>query len=340
MKSGEPRVERFDQFMERALFDPQRGYYSRRIQDIGAKGDFSTSATLSPMLGRGVAAWLQEEMAIAKDVRDVIEIGAGNGALMERIRRSLGWWRERRLRWHIVETSAVLRERQKQRLNPSRLTFHETLPEALAACDGRAWIYHNELLDAFPCRRFQWNGEHWQEVWVVGHENEVTGEDLRPLEEDLTEIRSKLLWEPLENSFRQGQRIEVHQSVRDWLALWTPHWIDGTMLSIDYGDLSPAIYHRRPRGTLRGYWRHQRIEGLDIYQNVGRQDLTADINFSDYRAWTVSLGLEETWFGSQRQWMDRYQIVPRDALERALADREGAGSAFKVAVHRRNRRVC
>ena len=44
--------------MARALFDPERGYYTRHIKTVGARGDFSTSATLSPALGHAIAARL------------------------------------------------------------------------------------------------------------------------------------------------------------------------------------------------------------------------------------------------------------------------------------------
>ena len=81
--------EPFSSFMARALFDPQRGYYSRNIRTVGARGDFSTSATLSPDLGRSIAAWLKAQSG----VRHVIEIGAGSGELMQQLKRSLGWWR-------------------------------------------------------------------------------------------------------------------------------------------------------------------------------------------------------------------------------------------------------
>ena len=75
--------EPFSSFMSRALFDPQRGYYTRNIKTVGARGDFSTSATLSPELGKRIAAWL-------KGAKNVIEIGAGSGQLMEQVQRSLG----------------------------------------------------------------------------------------------------------------------------------------------------------------------------------------------------------------------------------------------------------
>ena len=85
--------ESFAAFMARALHDPQRGYYARRIQGIGGqRGDFATAATLSPLLGQGISAWLRESKRAMPEVRHVIEVGAGNGALMETVRKSLGWW--------------------------------------------------------------------------------------------------------------------------------------------------------------------------------------------------------------------------------------------------------
>jgi SAM-dependent MidA family methyltransferase len=61
------------------------------------------------------------------------------------------------------------------------------------------------------------------------------------------------------------------------------------MLTIDYGDTMPILYHRRPQGSLRGYAAHQLLSGAEIYQAPGRCDITADVNFSDLQAWGESL---------------------------------------------------
>ena len=82
--------------MQRALFDPRTGYYSRQIRTVGRGGDFSTAATLSPSLGIAVAAWLKSESCLQPQVRHVIEVGAGDGSLMHTVRRALGWWTRRR----------------------------------------------------------------------------------------------------------------------------------------------------------------------------------------------------------------------------------------------------
>ena len=302
--------EPFSRFMARALFDPQRGYYMRNIRTVGARGDFSTSATLSPDLGRSIAAWLKAQSG----VRHVIEIGAGSGELMQQVKRSLGWFRSWRIRFHIVETSPVLRAQQQKRLRG--VNWHETLEEALEAAGGDAFIYHNELLDAFPATLVQWQNGCWHEVWVP--------EALKPLEVDPQPFSALK-----HTSFAKGQRCEIHPSIRDWMQKWAPHWKSGAMLTIDYGDVFPQIYHRRPRGTLRAYFMHQRLYWPDLLQNPGRMDITADINFTDYRAWCSELGWSEERFETMAEWMHSFGI------ESALNDPDGAGGAFRCLVCRR-----
>lgn len=292
--------EPFARFMSRALFDSQRGYYTRNIKTVGARGDFSTAATLSTALGKRIAAWL-------KDARNVIEVGAGNGQLMEQVQRYLGLWRRWQMRFHIVETSPVLREQQQKRLKG--VTWHETLESALAAMGGDAWIYHNELLDAFPTTLIEWRNGSWHEIWVP--------EELRPLEFDPQPF-SVLK----HTTFAEGQRCEIHPSIRDWLQTWSPHWKRGQMLTIDYGDEFPALYHRRPSGTLRGYLMHQRLYWPDVLQSPGRMDLTADINFTDYRAWCREVSFDEISYQTMAEWS-------------GYGEADGAGEAFKCVIHRR-----
>jgi SAM-dependent MidA family methyltransferase len=105
------------------------------------------------------------------------------------------------------------------------------------------------------------------------------------------------------------------------------------MLTIDYGDLLPAVYHRRPRGSLRGYFLQHRVDGPALYQNIGRQDLTADINFTDYRQWTEELGMHEIAFLSQADFIAQHGLRPQTPGEQQWLAREGAGGAFKVLLH-------
>jgi SAM-dependent MidA family methyltransferase len=210
------------------------------------------------------------------------------------------------MRFHIVETSPVLREQQQKRLKG--VTWHETIESALAATGGEAWIYHNELLDAFPATLIEWRGGKWHEVWVP--------EELRPLEIDLQPFSALK-----HTGFAEGQRSEIHPSIREWLLKGFTDWNRGQMLTIDYGDEFPALYHRRPGGTLRGYLMHQRLYWPELLQSAGRMDLTADINFTDYRAWCRELGWEELSYQTMAEWA-------------GYGEADGAGGAFKCVIHR------
>ena len=263
--------------MWRALYDPQRGYYSRRIAGIGRRGDFTTAPMLDDALAVAVARWAAEALRDT-GCRDLVEIGPGEGRLAAGVWKRLPWSRRWGTRLHLVETSAPLREIQRQRLG-SRVRWHDSPASALAACGGRAVIFSNELVDAFPVRVFEKTAGGWREVAVVF---DATGRARESLMEE-----SAL---PPSSSFHVdhpiGQRVEVHDSYRGWLGDWLPAWRAGRMLTIDYGGTADSIYHRRPRGTLRAYFMQQRFTGLEVYQHPGRQDLTTDVNFTDLVEWS------------------------------------------------------
>jgi SAM-dependent MidA family methyltransferase len=285
--------ESFRDFMWRALYHPQRGYYSARIGTVGRRGDFSTSATLGGDLARAVARWIKAEAA-ACEVQTVIEIGSGDGSLMAGVLSQLGWWRRRRLRFVIVECSAPLQLQQQARLGSRRVAWCRSMEEALAECGGRALIFHNEVMDAFPVRLLEWR-EGWKEVHLAWQEGSAR-EFLEPAPALSVTDFSPLAWKPT-----NGQRVEVMEDLHCWLMAWLPHWKQGAMLGIDYGDEFPALFHRRPRGTLRAYLMQQRMEGHDLYANAGRQDLTADVNFTDVRKWLQDAGADEQGFCTQAE---------------------------------------
>ena len=122
-----------------------------------------------------------------------------------------------------------------------------------------------------------------------------------------------------------GQWIEVHDSYRRWLTGWLPHWKAGRMLTIDYGSTAETLYRRRSRGTLRAYLMQQRLEGPEIYQNPGRQDLTADVNFTDLMNWS------EPWTTARElRTFANFLAEHHHKTDPDLSDEHGAGTAFLV----------
>jgi SAM-dependent MidA family methyltransferase len=129
-----------------------------------------------------------------------------------------------------------------------------------------------------------------------------------------------------------GQRVEANIAAAEWLASWAGAARHVRMLTIDYGDEMPALYRRRPRGTLRAYFHHQRFEGVEVWHRFGRQDLTADVNFTDLRAWTERLGWRTRALETQAEFLAAHGAVHAGLHDAQLADHTGAGAAFKVLV--------
>ncbi len=307
---SEPAIS-FEQFMAKALHDPATGYYARRISGVGRTGDFTTAPMLSAAPARAIAAWAARAMR-ETGCRNLIEIGPGEGKLAAGVLRNLPWLLRWKTRLHLVETSVPLAERQRKLLG-NRATWHRGMSDALAACGGNAVIFSNELVDAFPVRRFQKTAEGWQELAVQFDEQRRAHESLLP-PAPLPDSSGFL------ESHPPGQYIEVHDSYRRYLTDWLPKWKSGRMLTIDYGAAADTIYHRRPRGTVRGYLLQQRLEGPAIYQNPGRQDLTADVNFTDLQNWS-------------RPWISDQQVM--NFGEFAQSPLDECGLAFLVLDQKR-----
>ncbi|NJM38097.1 MAG: hypothetical protein HC845_09705 [Akkermansiaceae bacterium] len=168
----------FEQFMAQALHDPERGYYARRISSVGQRGDFTTAPMLSATPAKAIAAWVQRAMR-ETGCRHLIEIGPGQGVLAAGVLQNLPWHLRWRTQLHLVETSAPLAKHQRELLG-NRAIWHREMKEVLAACDGNAVIFSNELVDAFPVRRFQKTPAGWQEIAVHFDEGGRAHESLFP----------------------------------------------------------------------------------------------------------------------------------------------------------------
>lgn len=270
-----------------ALHDPECGYYARRIRTVGRAGDFSTSATLSDSLGTAIARWAKDA-AKAQGIRDLIEIGAGDGSLARAILAHWPGWRKPR--YHIVDSSEPLRQRQMANLG-SRARWHTHMTDALAACHGRAILFANELVDAFPPQVLEWNGHTWVECCLEVRDDGLVLEATRPWQAcgEAAGFVEPSAWPG--GAIPLGQRVEHLASFSSWLGEWSSDWQAGAGLWIDYGGHFPNLYHRRPGGTLRAYWRQERLTGLDVFRRLGHQDITCDVNFSDLARWCAGHGL-------------------------------------------------
>jgi SAM-dependent MidA family methyltransferase len=322
----------FERFMELALYHPVHGYYTGHVSAIGRSGDFSTATTIGDSLVRSVASWLKAESRLwSMPVAEVIELGGGTGRLAAGILRTFMPWQ--RIRYQIVEVSRTLRQFQERELQGKHVQWKDSVEAALTSAKGEAILISNEFVDAFPCQRFEWGEQGWKEITLA-------------LEGDLwREEYSENCAPPASSTFAvqhaTSQRVETLQSYRKWLTSLDRNLHRGSILTIDYGGSPDEIYRRRPEGTMRAYFRHQRIEGMGIYLRPGRQDLTSDVNFVDLKEWGEQLGFETVQLVTQADFIRSYagpRSINQRLADQYIADKSGMGEAFKVLHQRKARK--
>ncbi len=321
-------------FMREALYDPDEGYYTKHIRDVGARGDFTTGPALSPvLLARAVWKWcsVMRQWLGWDGAWHLIEVGPGSGVLTREIcrlaRRSA--WHD--FRPHMVESSPVLRDLQKRNLGrrlAKRVRIHPHMDAALDAAGGRALIFSNELPDAFPCRQLIRDQDRWREVGVIPAPGNGMTEEFRDIPANDPVLRCAQLADP---GAREGLRVETHLSYRDWLRSWHKLWLQGAMLTIDYGMAGREGERRPLSGSLRAYFKQRILEGDEVFRRKGTQDITADVDFRDLCAWGRELGWRNAFLSTQSQFLRNFDPAGPDGPQNAfLTHPNGAGTAFLV----------
>jgi SAM-dependent MidA family methyltransferase len=268
----------FDRFMELALYAPGLGYYVSGTRKLGAGGDFVTAPEISPLFGRALAAHCAEVLR-ELDGGDVLELGAGSGALAAELLWTLSQSGDPPARYLILELSPDLKERQRQRLGErvpglvDRVRWIDRLPAGL-----RGILVANEVVDAMPVQRFRIGTDGSpQEIFVQPTADgfaEVAGEVRSPgLAEAVRALQAAgLATEPDYSS-------EINLRMRPWLSALAASVERGMLLCFDYGYPRAEYYQpSRRTGTLMCHYRHRAHP--DPYRHIGLQDITAHVDFS------------------------------------------------------------
>jgi SAM-dependent MidA family methyltransferase len=269
----------FARYMELALHAPGLGYYAGGAQKFGAAGDFITAPELGKLFGRTLARQLRQ---ILGENGKVLEIGAGSGALAETLLGELD------CEYSILETSAELRERQKQRLKNS-VQWLSALPQGF-----RGAIIANEVVDAMPVHAVAWRSQGIMERGVAADGDRLLWKD-RPASGALLEEARKIN-PPI------PYESEIGLPGRAWLRGIAESLEQGAVLVIDYGFPRHEYYHpQRAAGTLMCHHRHT-AHG-DVFARPGLEDLTAHVDFSALAAAAREAGLDVLGYATQAQFL-------------------------------------
>lgn len=282
----------FARFMELCLYHPQYGYYASGRACRGREGDYYTSPTVHPIFG----ALLGKQMAqmwriMGGGTFAIVEMGGGEGYLcvdiLDYLQHEEGQFYNT-LTYHMVETSPVIIERQKELLSPSggKVAWHQ--PDQINRMDITGCFISNELVDALPVHRVVQEGGSLKEIFV-DLDNGVFQEILK----DPSTPELEAYFQRLEITLAEGQGAEVNLEARRWLQGVATGLERGFVVTIDYGYPAQELFSPlRKTGTFLCYRGH-RVHA-DPYSNPGLQDMTAHVDFTSLIEWGEEYGLQLT----------------------------------------------
>jgi SAM-dependent MidA family methyltransferase len=291
----------FARFMELALADPEYGYYATQDDRPTRTGDFLTAPELHPIFGAIVARALDEQWrALDRPARFLLrDYGAGTGALAESILRGLADDRSGlldALAYEPVELLPARVERIRDRL--AAAGFAAALVEsATPPLDGA--VLANEFLDALPVHRVVMRDGVLLERFVGWSAERDRFADVEAAP-STPALAGRLAAEGVQ--LRDGQAAEIRLATDPWVAAMSAGIERGFATVIDYGAPAAELYGQaRHDGTLRAY-SGQRAHA-DPYVAVGRQDLTAHVDFTAVERTAAAHGWRTLGLTSQAEFL-------------------------------------
>jgi len=300
----------FETWMHLALYAPGLGYYAAGSTKLAERftqgpanaaprGDFVTAPELTPLFGQTLAG------QVAHVLRDtgtanVLEFGAGSGALADALiveLNAVGL----SVSYDIVEVSADLRERQRQRLarHGTSVRWLDALPDAFSGC-----VIANEVLDAMPVRLFRWDDAGQLMERGVTWLGDVFAWAERPADRTLASSVAARM-PPL-----PGYASEINRQAEIWVGDMGRWLTRGAALLIDYGFPQREYYHpQRSDGTLMSHFRHH-AHG-DPLVLPGLQDITAHVDFTAMADAAWAGGLDIMGYTSQARFLIEAGLLQR-----------------------------
>jgi len=267
----------FARYMQLALYEPGLGYYSAGAHKLGAAGDFITAPEVAPVFSRCLAVQCEEVLRTLGG-GDVLELGAGSGAMAAALLEELGRRDALPGRYLILDVSADLRERQRATLAAAvpglldRVAWLDRLPEGFSGV-----VVANEVLDAMPVERFVIRGGQVNALGVTWQIDRLEWSETRAQAALVDAVRA--VERDTGAAWPDGYASEINLGLGGWIAALSASVARGLLLFVDYGLPRREFYAPERRdGTLLCHFRHRFHD--DPFTRLGHQDITAWVDFT------------------------------------------------------------
>lgn len=285
----------FADFMATCLYHPQWGYYTSQECIIGQQGDFITAPALTPAFGQTIANSLAGIIADFKHA-DIVEVGAGNGALAASLLSQLAQLDTLPRHYFIVDISPTLRQQQAETLKTlpielyQRIHWVDNIPTDLEGI-----ILTNELLDALPIHLYHWYQQQLSELGVIWDGQRFAWTTI-----EAGYIPTYI--QAIANNLPDDYRIEDHREAVAWTQKAAACLKKGVILCFDYGYEQETYYHpSRYLGTLNCF--HKHMSHSDPLSYPGLQDITCHVNFTAIQNAALASNLHVAGFTTQANFL-------------------------------------
>jgi len=294
----------FARFMELSLYTPGLGYYSAGASKFGQSGDFTTAPELGPLFAATLANAIAPVMQQLGPQARFMELGGGSGAFAEVLLKRMLELDALPDRYAILEPSADLRERQRERLEKTLVPPLFALVEWLDGPFDDDWdgmVFANEVIDALPTPRFlARDGMVFEETVEL----DADGAFMRGAQpaDVMLSAAVRHIEHYREKPFADGYRSELLPQLPYWIQAVAGGMQRGAMLFVDYGYPRGEYYQdERDDGTVRAFYRHQVHN--DLYRWPGLQDLTASVDFTALAEAGTGAGFELAGYCTQANFL-------------------------------------
>ena len=335
----------FADFMRAVLYDPEGGYYSGDGDHIGPAGDFYTAPATHPAFGALLALQLERcwELLGRPDSFTVLEEGGGKGRLAEDICsyiRHLTPAFGQAVDYRIAE----LGRRGRVIWSADGAYIHiDWNDDATPTEIENGVIISNELYDAWARHRVIQQGETLYELLV----DATDGGFIEIIAEPSTPALAERLRQ-LDVSLPNGSKAEIDLDGPAHLAESAARLRHGFIFTIDYGYPAATLYDgSRREGTLLCY--HHHTSSTNPYIRLGRQDITAHVDFTSLARAVEDAGLLTEGLLTQQRYLKKLgsqafinvlrdlDLSPQDVLANRMAilelTKSGGFGGFGVLIH-------
>ena len=297
----------FEEFIDFVMYKPGLGYYSAGAEKIGHSGDFTTAPEISKLFGMALANQITPILDHYQSP-SIIEIGAGTGKLAFDIMTQLNDYQVNFDRYYILELSADLKQRQQSMLSHlptktlNKIVWLDSIP--MDSIDGV--IIANEVIDALPFTRFKIQNGQVYELGISVEDNQLI-EQPRLADEILSNTVDSIAKE-IGMTFQDGYTSEIRINFGSWFRTIESMLSSGSIFFVDYGYARQEYYdEERTNGSMICHYRNVAHE--DPLSNLGIQDISASVDFSQLADVALQRNIEVGFFTSQSDFLINAEIL-------------------------------